>query len=676
MRGFYQFKDDNYYNRPVGDGSGLSIFPYQGLLNHIPYSMGIPIIRGRYSKCTLDGNNANQVLERPFLSPISHIQQSKGPLPYIYKLRMSGFTGKYSCNTSTCAQLNDRDFYLYAVDYDNTGNTVRWFGMFNNDTYPNGIYIRTPSDVNGVTTASDNYYDMFILTLYESLDTDVDKSYLILTLGNTANMGYVIRIGPQPTLVNTTLFPFLLYKEFNSGERIFALEESIQLTPTSYIPEAIVDVTNEDYIVDSNSEVCNFSSVTATLTPYTQDTYDIYNRHNAYGDVTNFGMTSDKYTYVPITTSSGVINVDKFYNTSNLRLLESPGAYKLTFSQVSTDNQGKHVPCETFFNREFLLKGYTSANTLIEDTAFLIDRNTLSYVYYWDNKIERRNISNESNPTQNNYIGLNAYNEAEPYLDNIVLSIAGSGGYLQLSLYNGTSQPGVDGALTFRHTYNVATPLRTTTFNSWTFHTDNSQLRDYCNFDSVQISLEPTGIFFQQGKKSVSCAPLCSDNTTPTSINLNVRISGYAQTVDGRFPYDKTFNLITDLYSDFFAANGDFSAYNTVSQPETEGFYYWCDDNGENRIILNLDGQTDFPTEVLHWTQSSVPGSSTFNGIVIDNGLNNFSRNEIYNMSGCTSRFDCALGIPFHGLYDSIDGINTVNLQLHCSGIATLDGFI
>lgn len=684
MFGFYQFLHDNYYNKPIGGTPGLSIFPYTGLNNNLPYSRPIPIRRGRYSASTLDKEN------NPYPTAINTTSQhTKGPLPYIYKLRLSGISNKYTCNPN-CTQLNDKDIYLYGNPGQIINSTIYWMNTFV-DTEVNGIYIRADYDdssSNYGSTTQDALLDTAILFLVESLDPAVDKSWLILTLGSSLHEDRILR--PVNDEIGT-IYPCLFVKEFAKDERIFALEEGIELTYTTSITidhgiyNGAIPAAYRNIRIDTNGEVCNFSSASCTLSPYQTETYDIQNNHNVYAEHLYHGLMSNNTSTTSVVTSSGTIDVDKFYNTSAPRLLDSPGYYKLTLSRVETRNQGQHVPCDIFFNRSFYLK-HSADGLLVIDRNRFDDTGGIGPDYSLDSEVERNFQQN----TLGAYFGLSSYKSltVEPYLDNINLSVFGTGNYLQLSFAERDPK-----RLVFRHNYDPSIPLRATTFNNWYYHSEDGQLNTYCNFDNVNILLEPMTSTFKQGKKEMSCAPLCNDNTTPTIANIEVRISGHmrGQVCDGgspvfhNFEYDQTFNVIVDLKSSFFDnPEGTFNPQETYDGLSQYSLAYRCNDNGEDLARLILNGFGILTNQTINWsvaggfTCSETPKTLNFSKFTVD-----ALKQVPWEVSGCPIRFNCAEGLPFNGFayLENQDTLLLTNFtgplsSLAATGIITFDGFL
>jgi hypothetical protein len=733
MHGFYQFKDDKYYNAPVGDRQGLSIFPYKGYHNAYPFGRGLPIKRGRYSKNELSGDNDTRDVQLPipgFNDKDSHVG---GPLPYIYKVTLAGITGKYSCNTGTCDILN-REFLLYGV---NSSLKATWQNTICDAEHPNGIYIRVGEGGMG-NSPGDHLYDTLILSLYESLDHDVDTSYLVLTLASSLSLWNNNQYIPLPP-------PLLFVKEFAPNETIFALEESIELTPVNLIT---MDhgIFNDSYGVAARTirvagdyEVCNYMAATCTLAPYQDTKYDIRNNHNAYAVVDSLGINRDANPTSPVVTSSGTFDVDKYTLSTAPNLVKTPAAYRLNFRRVTTSNQGQHVPCDAFFNREFILKpnqyDFMEGGTTHAING-LVSRNARAGIYIWDNGMHRTGLSSP-NGYNSHYIGMHPMNLAmlqvpEPYLGNIRLDIAGSGGYLELNLLQDIVGFGGTNNLSFRHSYNAATPLESTTFTNWTQEKNTGALTDYCNFDDVEITLEPILGTSQQGQLELSCAPLCNDNTTPTTVNIEIRVSGYLQgNKAGEFfgdtgliytNFDETFTIIQDLHSSFFAPKnwfnpseifggdyngGEFNPYHNHGG-DNYYLYYWCSDKrGENKIGLHLGGRLHIPT--IYRTVG------VFGGGIFGGGSGTFTvalhtlslpTNNIYqnlsSVSGCPNRYNCDISIPFSHLYHYqgwnqnpnglLDGLGNSGVYLPTpsfgggysaatvvaaySGVITFDGFV
>lgn len=698
MFGFYQFKDDKYYNAPIGDGAGLSIFPYRGVNNNTPYSRPIPIRKARYSKSTLDNSNA----DKP--AGVLNSQHSGGPIPYIYKARITGISGTSSCNTTNCSDLNDRDFYLYGVEHGpgfasgvgryNYGCSATWENTFTDDFHPHGIFLHTGigafSEVNMASQIGSNFYDIISLMLFESLDTDVDKSWLVLTL-RSSTFNSVLEYQP-------TVLPLIFYKEFGPDERIFALEEEIVLSPTSYltIDHGVVSTPGpHTYSVLESNQLCDFLSASVTLSPYQTTKYDIRNNYNTYANMDNYGLMKNDNSHIQIPTSSGTMTVNTGYK-------KVPGCYDLSFSGIATRNQGQHVPCDIFFNRTFNLKAYENTGDLNLKYNVLGNANV---VYAWDNEIETYLYHNDLE-NRRNYVGLGVlsyratqigYEEVEPYLDNIHLII--TSGYLQLDLI------GSIGNLSFRSNNTPTTNLQTNVFNTWYLHDDAGTLNDYCNFDSPMITLTPIDTNFRQSDYTLSCIPLCDDNTTPTLANITVRISGWIQSNMERVNINTDLNIITDLESVFFrypnniggVSHGEYY-FGTLHYQDysSNTMHYWCDKATSNLFpgthtaiesgVTGIYGeyiQIPMVSGNYQWNESTPP-FTVHNAHYAIRQLPIIQSQliHLYDATGCPQRQDCT--IPFSFNYPSArnmfyqltgGGFGHSSLMSY-SGTVTFDGFV
>lgn len=694
MFGFYQFKDDKYYNKPIGARTGLSIFPYTGVNNNIPYSRPIPIRRARYSKSVLDGNNA----DKSDLTGYNN-QHSGGPIPYIYKLRLSGITGKSSCNTSSCSALNDRDFYLYGAYQNapyylgnpNIGARAIWANTFTDDFYPNGIYSKTSllaTIGNTFNQTYDFFYDMFHLFLIESLDNDVDKSWLILTLNSTIfenayDYDASLNVGGFGYKL-----PLLFYKEFAKDERIFALEENITLTASNSLTIDHGIHGSLNYKVLEDNQLCNFIGATVSLSPYQTTTYDIRNNHNIYANYENYGLTNNPDSRIPVTTSSGIMTAAKNY-------IAAPGYYQLEINNVSTLNQGKHVPCDSFFNRQFILK---ANDTGAGSNRYIIPNIGAGNKYIWDNTIETESYVNEVE-FRRNYATFGTLSLNNPYLENINLYI--SSGYLELSFNNGLF--GND-ELIYRAANLPTNNLQNQVFNSWTLESDTTDIRDYCDFNGIQLVLTPIDTNFRHADYKLTCIPLCDTELTPTLVNITVRISGYLETNMERVNYDQELIVISDLHSCFFGNPESLSSNFVYNQaclsdlnviPKTSSLsdkvYYWCEMNSLPPFVT-YPSITESGRLNVAGSQISIPDQTgnidQFIGTIDTRSylFNTFDINtmveKLFDYSGCPQRYNCNNGIPFNGSIPTgargvtFDGAFFGSVNLIYSGILTFDGFL